>query len=259
MTARFKGLVWALPLVAVLQACGNADDLPPPSPEEIKAAAQAEAVRVHCGPQAVAYEGSLNTVAELASMLNGLPRPLDLPCFIAALPRPVAISATTSVISLQPAAGRRNPRIFLQSGGALITSITMVGDFSANLETSEPEPDAPGFTIKGDLRFPRHEALRESDFYRELVTPQGPTSCSGCHGGEHVVREVDGVNALSSRALKPTRTQIVPIDQVQALADECTAEDTTHRCRMLRALFRDPEGIEPLQFAPEILTIFGGK
>lgn len=257
MTPRCTSLALALCLAMAVQACGGSGEQL--SPEELKAAAQAEAIRVHCGPQGSAFEGSLNTTADLTNMLNALPRPLDLPCFIAALPRPVAISATTSVISLQPAAGRKNPRLFLQSAGALITSVTMVGEFSTHLETSEPEPDAPGFTIKGDLKFPRQEPLQESDFYRDLITPQGTSDCGACHGGEHVARQVNGIDALSSRALKPARTQIVPIPEVQTLAEECTAEDTTPRCRMLRALFRDPEAIEPLVFAPEILTIFGGK
>ncbi|MDX2024385.1 MAG: hypothetical protein SF187_29350 [Deltaproteobacteria bacterium] len=264
MTAPIRMLGISLCLAVSLQACGGAEEEPlpqpsPPSPEELRAAAQAEAVRAYCGPQAVAYAGPLNTTADLTTMLNSLPRPLDVPCFVAALPRPVAITATTSVISLQPASGRRNPRIFMQAGGGLITSITMVGEFSQHVETSEPEPNQPGFTVKGDLVFPRQEPLQEADFYSSLITPEGPSSCSGCHGGEYVAREVNGVNAFASRGLKPTRSQTVPIPDVQALADECTADDATPRCRMLRALFRDPQAILPLQFAPEILTIFGGK
>ena len=56
------------------------------------------------------------SIAETVTLINALPKPLTLPCFLESLARPLEMSATFSVVSAQPAVGHRSPRVFLFLG-----------------------------------------------------------------------------------------------------------------------------------------------
>ena len=71
---------------------------------------------VQVDPRCVAPEGvstAPQTIAEVVTLLNALPKPLNLPCFVASLARPLSLHAVNSPFSAQPAQGRRSPRIFI--------------------------------------------------------------------------------------------------------------------------------------------------
>jgi hypothetical protein len=226
--------------------------LPDDAPHEDAPAKSALAA--FCGGDAQPFAEPVTNHADLTSLLRTLPTPVGLPCLLAALPRPVAIVGSKNVVSAQPAAGPQNPRVFVQPPGGLILSITLAGEASTHLETAEAVADAAGYSIKGDLTFPL-TGCAERDFFADIVTTKYTgTACGGCHAGEYEVRKVDGIPAFASRALKPSSTQRVPMLRLRELAEACSAEDTTERCLMLRALFREPASVAEMQWNEETKT-----
>src|SRR5450432_198125 len=65
-------------------------------------------------PQCRAPAGVSNnpqSIAETITLLNALPKPLSIPCFLESLARPIPVLATFGVLSAQPAVGVRSPRV----------------------------------------------------------------------------------------------------------------------------------------------------
>src|SRR3712207_6534727 len=95
-------------------ACGGPGEAsapqPPPSPP--------------CQPKGVPRNPT--SIAEAVALVSALPRPLTVGCYLESLERPLRVNATSAVISLQPAAGPRNPRMFLFAGN-LVSSIVPAG------------------------------------------------------------------------------------------------------------------------------------
>jgi hypothetical protein len=206
-----------------------------------------------CGDQPLVLPGGpLDTQGDLIALLNALPRPLTLPCFIASLPRPIGIQGDISLISLQPAVGKDNPRIFLRNGG-MILSIALAGDQGTHIETAEPEQT--GYSVKGDLGFPVTDPVVERNFFEGIRYSNG-TVCGACHSDEHLARVVDTIPAFASHAYKPSASQMLPLSSVRALADGCDPADTGLRCQMLRGLFYRPDAVTTMQFL-DGTTTFG--
>ena len=57
--------------------------------------------------------GSPDSIGDAVALINALPKPLTIACFVSALNRPLNLNLTTSTISVQPAIGVSNPRIFI--------------------------------------------------------------------------------------------------------------------------------------------------
>src|SRR5688572_16123159 len=81
--------------------------------------------RVHApgcrAPEGVS--GSPRSVDQTVELVNALPKPLSLACFVEALGRPLQLHATRSEISAQPAVGLRSPRIFLYFEPLIMTVV----------------------------------------------------------------------------------------------------------------------------------------
>jgi hypothetical protein len=182
-------------------------------------------------------EQPIHTTADLANAINSLPRPLTLPCLLAALPRPLAVGATTSEVSAQPAVGAANPRLFVQPGRLTLT-LALAGQLTDHMETGEPTQ--PGFSVKGDLKFPVTNVVAEKDFFAALVGTRGngssATSCGTCHTQETMLRMVEGVPVFTSRAMKSAKAHLLAPGDIAALERGCAPSDDTLRCRVLHAL-----------------------
>jgi hypothetical protein len=245
-------------LLATACALGSSACAPPSMPDAMPderitdvgagpAARAPDPLAAFCGAGAAPRTGAIDTQADMVAFMNSLPQPLGLPCLLAALPRPIATVGSNNTISAQPAAGPMNPRLFIRAGGRLILSITLAGMTSTHLETAEAAE--VGYSIKGDMAFPRTAAVSERDFYADIVnTRHSGTLCAGCHADEHMVRQAGDMPAFASRALAPTLRQTVPLPAIRALADDCTAEDGILRCQMLRAIFRVPAAVAEMTF-----------
>jgi hypothetical protein len=206
--------------------------------------------------------GAPASIAEAVRLVNSLPHPVSVTCFIESLDRPLRANATDSTISLQPAVGSRSPRIFLLSD-TLIMSIVVDGK-GRNLVEFGQFVSATR-TLKAEIGFPVTTDVQPSDPFARIhsVSPSGAvgTSCRFCHGDEEAVPDMNGqmIDGPStpyvSSALRPDWRNEVPLDRVRAERATCDAAVEPDRCELLGALL-DHGAVVETKFPQEIPTIF---
>lgn len=174
------------------------------------------------------------SITQAMALIEVLPKPLTIPCFITALDRPMSIHATRGEISAQPAHGARSPRIFIFLE-PLIMSIATEGEGSYLLEFGEL--DGQGNSIKGEVSFPVTGLLADSEPYAHVIFNERITTCGFCHANERVVFEVDGVRAHTSVALRPVDRERVSIAELRLEHMNCDELLEPRRCEILDALF----------------------
>lgn len=238
------------------QACGAGDTEPasvaagpgqaPDTSEDAPAPPAAESQR--CQP-APGTTGSPSSIAETVALVNGLPKPVSLPCFLEALDRPLRLVATQSFFSAQPAMGRRSPRIFLFTDG-IIYSIVPEGSARTLLEMGEAT--RPGLSIKAELEFPITEDITLASAFARLPF-NDITTCGVCHDGRTPALDIEG--AVESEVLRPADRELVPLAELEAEARSCDAGLEPDRCAMLAALFQHGEVIAA-EFPRSVPTIF---
>ncbi|MEM9069510.1 MAG: hypothetical protein AAGE52_13435 [Myxococcota bacterium] len=172
------------------------------------------------------------TIADAVERINALPKPVTLPCFLASLPRPLDIVATESIFSAQPSLDRDHPRMFLFTGG-LVMSIVLGGDGGHLLEFGEWTSDTR--SIKGEIPFPVTTELDGSAPYEILFEDRELTTCAFCHAAEDPVEGLDG--AFVSDALRPRQRDLVSLERMEAVHEFCDPEVEPEVCLMLHALF----------------------
>jgi len=227
--------------------------LVPPEEHEV------EAVDAGLGPQALPSpdrclpasggRGAPTSIEETVALINDLPRPLELPCFLEALERPLHMVATVSVFSAQPAVGRRSPRIFLFLPD-LIFSVVPEGEASVFLEMGEAT--RPGQSIKAELEFPIAGEVVLEDAFTTLPFNE-ITTCGVCHDGRVPVLGIEG--AVESEVLRPRESALVPLDELRGEVQSCDVDAEPARCAMLDSLFNHGE-VLPAQFPSSLPTIF---
>jgi hypothetical protein len=175
------------------------------------------------------------TIKQFVAFVNALPKPVSVSCVLAALKRPLAVSATNSAFSAQPSSGADNPRIFIGSGD-LVISVVTGGTMAAHIELGETT--TPESSIKGDLAFPLVADFTEASPYEALYDAKtGLTSCSSfCHEKGQVVATIGATKAFSSLRIRPSPAHDVSLTDLARLRADC-AGSTTERCRMFQALF----------------------
>ena len=194
---------------------------------------------------------SPRTIDEAVTLLNALPAPVDVACFLESLDRPLKIHATASTFSAQPAFGAENPRIFIFAGD-LVMSVVSAGEGAKLLEFGEFVDDFQ--TIKGEVELPIEGQLEPSDPYSRILFEAG-TGCGLCHRNEHEVGTLGGVTQYASLAYQPALHHALAEEDVRESYEAC-AESDSDRCEILSALFDH----EPVLFTvfPEDLPTFGG-
>lgn len=201
-----------------------------------------------CAP-APGTTGSPSSIAETVDLVNGLPKPASLACFLEALERPLRLVATQSVFSAQPAMGRRSPRIFLFMEG-IIHSIVPEGSASNLLEMGEAT--GPGSSIKAELEFPIAESITLATAFERLPL-DNITTCGVCHDGRVPVLDIEG--AVESEVLRPADRELVPLADLEDEARRCDGALEPERCAMLGALFQHGE-VVGAEFPRSVRTIF---
>jgi hypothetical protein len=202
--------------------------VPPPSPDvEPEAPAR-------CTP-ANGVSGSPETISQAIILINTLPKPTTLECFVQALDRPLTVYMTKSDDSLQPSPGARSPRTFFLRG-KLEMSIVLDGSASNTLEFGfRPEPSR---SIKAEIEFPvRTDVSETSLFDRVQVTPR-TTKCGACHVGE-AHEEFPGfpLGVFVSDVLSPFELDEVSLDSMRSELESCDLELEPYRCGLLSAIF----------------------
>ena len=197
---------------------------------------------------------SPRTIDETVTLINALPKPLTLPCFLESLARPLAIHATNSLFSAQPAQGVRSPRIFLFQEPTLM-SIVPGGDGASLLEFGEQRPEFR--SLKAEIVFPVSARLAPSaPFDNLLFSGQQLTTCAGCHAGELKESEISGLSTFVSLALRPRPRDQVSVSSLEHELEICDRALEPQRCAILDGLLGWGQVTE--RAFPVEMATFGG-
>lgn len=178
--------------------------------------------------------GSPRTVAEVVALMNALPRPTSLACFLESLDRPLDLYLTSSELSLQPADGAVRPRTFIVLG-PLVLSVVSNAKFISRLEIGHRT--APGRSVKGEVLFPLTTLVTASSI-TERIRIGNVSICGGCHGAE--TRPVDSFfvdGAFESAIAVPLSPFEVDLESLRDEAAACDRVLDPERCAQLSALF----------------------
>lgn len=197
-------------------------------------------------------KGDIGSIADAVTRLNALAPKADGPCFIATLPRPLAVVATLGVISAQPSGGRAAPRLFFMLPKLVISAVP-AGDGSKVLELGEWMGTTR--TLKAEVALPVTAPLAADAPFLRVLQGTERTSCATCHREEE--RHPTIPNAFLSIAFKPEPGTFVALAELEELHTLCTqADDPGARCTMIHALFDFGEITEG-SFSPVVQTFQG--
>jgi hypothetical protein len=191
---------------------------------------------------------------EALTLLNALPKPTSVPCFIESLARPLAIQATDSVFSAQPALSAASPRVFIKLGQSWI-SVVIDGDSSYLVEFGDVVENDPSRSIKGELQLPLQAAVAPSAPYDRVMFGDASTNCGFCHYDERHADNLPFEHAYASIAFRPRPDSLVGIESLRAQERACDWQKEPHRCDMLSAIFEGGEVVE-LPFSTTLPTFF---
>lgn len=193
--------------------------------------------------------GTPSDMEEAIILINSLPKPTSLDCFLQALSRPLNVYMTSSADSLQPAVGARSPRTFIVFE-PLVMSIVFDGPGQGALELGYRS--SPARSVKTEILFPRTTDVTESNFFIGAVDAADSVStrCSACHTGEvQTLSSGFPGEVFESDIIPPLDFQEVDVEDLRAERQTCDASAEPVRCGMLSAFFdfgtvnRAPQGI----------------
>jgi hypothetical protein len=190
------------------------------------------------------------SIEELTSLINALPKPLTADCLVKALKRPLYVNASSSTMSAQPASSWESPRIFIFKGN-LIISVVPSGEGSKVLEFSEMISSIR--SIKGEVVLPIVNDLTQTDAFSR-INYGTRSSCSGCHTSERIESTINGVPVYSSLAFRPSTSDDVSLEYLKDSQYLCQVQmNTSQRCVFMNSLFSNGEVIaKPF---PETMTL----
>jgi len=260
--------VLALLLVVACSACSasssDADPAPAPAPTPSGSTTAlpppADAGAKDSGPHGASEalrkcakaKGDIGSIAEAVARLNALGTNTDGPCFVATLPRPLAVVATNGKSSAQPAFGTSAPRLLLMLP-KLVIAVVPAGEGSKLLELGEWIGTTR--TIKGEVGLPVTAPLAADAAFLRVSRGTDRTTCGTCHRQEEPHPTIP--NAFLSVAFKPEPGTFVTLTELEELHRLCTsADDPGARCSMIHALFDFGEITEG-SFSPAVETFQG--
>lgn len=176
--------------------------------------------------------GSPKTIEDVVILINSLPKPVTVPCFIESLDRPLDVSLTYSESSAQPASGARSPRIFIMID-KLFISVVPEGLGRDFVELSYMTTG--DLSIKAEIEFPIVTELSRQAPY-ERISEGFNTSCGFCHKGERQVTSISFTKAFESKAIQPDIDTLVELSALQRELSTCNFMQEPERCSMLKAL-----------------------
>lgn len=182
------------------------------------------------------------TLEQTIALLNALPRPTTLACFLESLARPLRVYFTKSQLSAQPAGGDTSPRTFIVNG-RLVLSIVPDGPASDLLEVGYRTSDDRA--IRAELPFPVTRRITAESLSDHIAISDRYTICAACHGRETRVSDPFlGELAFESNIIPPNPSYRVALETMQAEHAACDAEREPARCANLRALFEPGEVVD---------------
>lgn len=220
----------ALALTACAVSIALAQGSPRPAGPQA-ASAKPPAARCLPGPGA---SGAPRNIEEMVALINTLPRPVSIACFVESLDRPLKIFATNSRASLQLATSPSDPRVFIFNG-PLIMSVAADGRGASLLEASVLQPGNKQ-SLKSELRFPITEAVPPALPYGRILEGEGTACGFFCHGSEVRDARITFAEAFVSRAIRPAASSEIQLDTLHRLNAECRQPPARRRCELLQAL-----------------------
>jgi hypothetical protein len=178
------------------------------------------------------------TIEEAVTLINALPKPTTVDCFISSLARPIHMYATYSQSSAQPAMSPRSPRIFIFKGN-LIISIVPEGPSSDMIEFSVVR--GIGRSLKAELEFPVRSQLPLSAPYDRVKTMDGGSRCAGCHTGEFRDNTITFAEAYVSSLVQPFYFSEVSLATLRNEYLTCRPDMELKRCAILSSIFAHGE------------------
>lgn len=196
---------------------------------------------------------SPGTIEGAVLLLNALPKPTGVACFVESLARPLTVFATNSPFSAQPAFSPSSPRVFVKLG-RLWLSVVIDGESSYLMEFGYLVGGEELRSIKAELLLPIDEPVAPSAPY-DRVLHDGRSMCGLCHYDEQRVAEITFAEAYSSIAFRPRPDSKVTIESLRAQHQSCDWQLEPHRCEMLSAVFDGGEVVES-SFPSSMVTFY---
>lgn len=245
---RIMGALCALAIIVVGlgQACGPAFS-PMLSSESLSSASSSltESEKSECvpvGAQAIA-PSALDSISKITQYINSLKRPVRIHCVVLGLPRPLRVQLGVSARSAQPSPGPSDPRIFIQSGGAILGFVA-AGAGQNLLEVGAQT--SISLSEKAEFSFPVTDPVITESAGLDHIRFGSGTTCGLCHTGESLSRTLGSSSAFQSSRLQFATGERVGVGFLRNQADECIRkQDKTDRCLLYRSLV---DGGDPISF-----------
>jgi hypothetical protein len=179
--------------------------------------------------------GSPTNILEAVALINSLPRPTSLACFLESLDRPLTLYMTESDQSLQPSPGPRSPRTFMLRAD-MEMSVIFEGKASNTLEFGfRPEVSR---SIKTEILFPVTKDVNLATIFTRIQQTERTTICGACHVDEQHVDFPgfpDGV--FESDVFEPYSFYEVKLEDLKNENTICDKVAEPYRCELLSAIF----------------------
>ncbi len=180
-----------------------------------------------------------STIDQVVTLINSLPKPLSIDCFLTTLPKPMQVFAVNNGFSAQPSAGVESPRIFILQPG-LSLSVVPAGPGGNFLELGQFV--VGGQSVKAEIEFPITANLPVDLPYTRLLDTVGGTNCRFCHQREAPISPGFAGPAFVSDVVKPDPFRRVTSANLRQYALACDTSREAYRCAMLRAIFVSGQG-----------------
>ena len=176
----------------------------------------------------------LKSVEDAVALINALPKPLSIDCFIANLKIPLKVFAVNNTFSAQPSVSMDSPRIFIISNN-LILSVVPAGEGKNLVEFSQIV--SSGVSIKAEIEFPISATLPGEAPYSRILSGSFGTTCTSCHKNESRATMVSAGEAYQSNIIAPDLFQRVSQGYLLNQAKVCNNRIDDFRCRLLKTIF----------------------
>jgi hypothetical protein len=178
--------------------------------------------------------GAPRSMSEALVLMNSLPKPVSLACFLQALERPLSLYMTSSDRSLQPSPGARSPRTFIVYE-PMVLSIVLDGPARIALELGYRT--SPSRSVKTEILFPLETDVTFANIFDE-VRSGNLTKCGACHTGEVISFHPDlPIDVYESDIIAPFDIYEVGVDALRLERASCDTGAEPERCALLSAIF----------------------
>ena len=222
------GLIGACLVAALLARADAQGRLRPPGSAS---APVAETRRCAPGPNAT---GAPRTIEQVVDLINSLPKPVTVACFVESLDPPLKVFASNSVASLQLSTGPEDPRWFIFSL-PLIISITSDGPGTELLEMGVLQPGNRR-ALLGELRMPIESEIKHALPFDRINKGETTTCGFFCHQNEECDPRIRIAEAFVSKSIRAAASSEVTLDFLRGVLSRCKSPTASVRCELLHAL-----------------------